>query len=791
MAALTASLVAGRAEAVPAEVRLQISPKPVRQALIDFALQADVSLGGALDACRGLSPGLSGKFRIDAALSRLLARSGCAYSLQDSRAVLILAEPSRTAPRVTPIPAARPDRPAAIGEIVVTAQRYPNLPGRTPYAISALSDNSLRRDGILDLQGLASEVAGMTVTNLGPGRDKILLRGLSDGAFTGQAQSIVALYLDDAPMTYSAPDPDLRLADVERVEVMRGPQGTLYGGGSIGGVVRIVTRKPNLDRFSGGLTLGLGSTDGGRDTEMEGVLNLPLVAGRVAVRGVAYRDTQSGQIDNVGLGLSDVNASRRYGGRVAVLANLVPGWTAMAGVIHQSIINDDTQYALRRLPQGQRDNAVREPHDNDFDETSLSLAGDGAWGRIAGSLVRIGHQYVSRYDATAAIARFAGPAGPAAFDEDRRVELTVAEATYASPADRPLHGLAGVFFSTGETKLDTVLGPAPSPSSAPVYAEARVDRIKETAIYGEATWDITPKLSATVGLRWFDFRFDTVSDVRQPAGRQAFADGADASGWSPKFLLSYLARPGALIYAQASEGYRPGGFNTSGQIGQTFDQAGFPRRQYQSDELWSYEVGVKFRGFDDRLQTRIAAFHATWQSVQSDQFLADGLAFTTNIGDGANSGLEVEAAWRVNNDLDLRGSALINDPEITHRSPDVLAKTDAGLPGVSRASAGIVLDYHRPLGGAYTLRLVGQSAYIGTSHLTFDAAHSNVMGDYVTLRGSIALEADSWSLSASLENPFNATSNSFSFGSPFLIGQEQVVTPVRPRTVAVRLTGRF
>jgi outer membrane receptor protein involved in Fe transport len=186
-----------------------------------------------------------------------------------------------------------------LGEVVITAQRYPNLPGRTPYAISVVSADGLERQALTSFQDLAGQVAGMTVTNLGPGRDKVLLRGLSDGAFTGQAQSMVSLYLDDVPITYSAPDPNLRLTDVERVEIMRGPQGTLYGGGSLGGVMRIATRKPDLDRYSASVLTGVGFTQGGgRSGELEAVANLPLIRGRAALRAVVYREAQDGYIAN-------------------------------------------------------------------------------------------------------------------------------------------------------------------------------------------------------------------------------------------------------------------------------------------------------------------------------------------------------------------------------------------------------------------------------------------------------------------------------------------------------------
>ncbi|HQR90697.1 MAG TPA: Plug domain-containing protein, partial [Caulobacter sp.] len=237
-------------------MRLQIAAKPVQAALIDFALQSNLSLGGDLEACRGFAPALFGRMSQKAALDRILTQSGCGFALADPRTILIL--------KVTPQRASRAVVEAAtvlgLGEVVVTAQRYPNLPGRTPYAISVISGTTLQREAFTSLADLSAQVAGMTVTNLGPGRDKILLRGLSDGAFTGQTQSMVALYLDDVPITDSAPDPDLRLADIERVEVMRGPQGTLYGGGSLGGVVRTATRKPDLDRYQANALAGLGHT---------------------------------------------------------------------------------------------------------------------------------------------------------------------------------------------------------------------------------------------------------------------------------------------------------------------------------------------------------------------------------------------------------------------------------------------------------------------------------------------------------------------------------------------------
>ncbi len=790
--ALMAGMAASAAHAAPAErpspsVRLQIPAKPVHAALIDFALQADLSLGGDVEACAGASPALYGRMSPLAALDRILAHSGCGYAMPDPRTVLIRkAAPPRTRPAIT----AAPSTNLGLGEVVVTAQRYPNLPGRTPYAISVVSGSTLAREALTSLADLTGQVAGMTVTNLGPGRDKILLRGLSDGAFTGQAQSMVALYLDDVPITYSAPDPDLRLADIERVEVMRGPQGTLYGGGSLGGVLRIATRKPDLDRYEANVLAGLAYTwDGGIGGELEATANIPIAPGRVALRAVAYRDTQNGYIANPTLDLKHVNGSRREGARASLRAALSPHWTATLGLTTQSINNSDTQYGFRRLGAHLRDNAVREPHDNDFHHVSLTLAGDGGWGRFTGSVSRLSHQFDSRYDATLVAPLYGLPRGPAAFDEEKAIDLTVAEVTYASPSDRRLHGLVGAFASTGTIHLHGLLQDL-LPSSQTAYAERRRDKINETAVYGEVTFDATSRLSATVGLRWFDFRFDTDSEVVQ-AEQRVFSGADDATGLSPKMLVSYDARPGLLFYAQTAEGYRPGGFNTAGRIGQTFDVPGSPPRHYQADELWNYEIGAKLRAWDDRLQARVAVFYATWESVQSDQYLADGTAYTANIGNGDNRGIEAEGAFRLNNQVDLRAAALLNDPEITRQNLDFNSRDDARLPGVSRASASFGVDYHRALPNDRTLRFQGQATYVGASYVTFDTSNLHEMGEYLGLRGIASLETGSWTLAATLDNPFGAHPNSFSFGNPFLITRDQIITPPRPRTLSVRLSSRF
>jgi outer membrane receptor protein involved in Fe transport len=782
--------------AEPRTVRLQISGRPVADALVELALQTGLSLGGELDGCHGRTKSLYGRIDLQAALDRLLEGSGCRAVIEDRATVAILPAP-RPAPAITvarPQPPPEPVSPDALAEIVVTSPRRAVLSGRSPYAVTAMTEADLRREGSADLQSLSPLVAGMITTNLGPGRDKIFLRGLSDGVFTGLTQSTVGLYLDEVPITYNAPDPDLRLVDIERVEVLRGPQGTLYGSGSMGGIVRIVTRRPDLDERSGSVQVGLSDTgQGGVGEFVEGAINLPVVPGRLAVRASAFQETTPGYIDDIGLGRTDINRAKRSGGRVAVKAALADGWTATVGGVHQSIFNRDTQYDFLNLPPLTRSNAVAEPHDNDFDELSLSIEGQGGWGRLTASTARLIHQLDSRYDATDALQQFLpGGSGAAAFDENRRIRLWVSEVSFASPRENRLHWLAGGFASIGDTAADDTVGlVAPAAPPPPLYTERRMDDVDELAVFGEATWDLTPKLGVTLGGRWFRFRFHTRSHVMQGLSRD-FSGKGDASGFSPKLLFSYQAARHALVYLQASEGHRVGGFNTSGPIGQSFDGGiGQPTRSYDPDTLWNYEAGVKAQLIHNKLQLRAAVFLADWRDIQTDQFLASGLPFTLNVGDGRNRGIELEATWRVRNSIDIRLAGLLDDPELTRLNPAFASRADAGLPGVPDVSGGVGATWRKPLTDRLSLRLDASASYVGPSTLTFDAQRVFRMGDYVSAKASASLARGRWRLTAAVDNPTDSRANTFAFGNPFRIGKVQQANPLRPRTFSLRLGADF
>ncbi len=765
--------------------------EPLAAALIRFAVQGGVSVGGLPSrGCDGRSRAVSGAMSPAAALAALLP-PGCGFELVDARSFRVVGRPLPAASdlrtrRVEPdaVP------PRRLDELVVTAEKRPELLTRSASAVSVLSARDATSLGGKTFEDVASQVVGVALTNLGSGRNKIFVRGLSDGSFTGKTQSTVGLYLDDVPITYNAPDPDLRLADIDRVEVLRGPQGTLYGSGSIGGIVRIVTARPDVSTVSGAVSVeGMMTQRGSPSSGLEAMVNLPLAGDRAAIRAVAYSDERGGYIDNPVLRLEDVNYSRRAGGRIAGLAELPQGWTVEVGMAHQAIATADSQYTQGLGGPLTRNASVREPHDNDFSEVGATAlhAGDAADLKV--STAFIDHVLDTRYDATGAFQAAGGSRIAGAFDEDKHIKLWATEGLLSSNAPGPLRWLAGAFISyTDEMDAASLVGVMPPEVARSIYR--RRDVLTETAIYGEFAYDLTPRLTATVGARSFATRvatraadFDLSAAPLGPVHRRL-----TDSGVAPKARLSFAPTPDVVIYAQVQEGYRAGGFNIPAAAG-----GGVVERiaeQFRPDHLWSYELGAGLPIFDRTLTLRTALFHADWRGLQTDQRLASGLPTTVNIGDGSNTGIEAEATWRPDDRLQVRANFLVGDPQITRAADVFPARRDIGLPGVPRAMGGADVRYRWRL-GPFDAETSAQLSYVGRSFLTFDGGASNAMGGYASARIAGALSRAAWRASAYVDNVGDERGNTFAFGNPFSRARFTQATPLRPRTVGMSLARSF
>ncbi len=764
------------AEAASARIQFHIEPKPYSEALLDIAQQANVTLIGA-GACAGVSrSSLTAVLTLEQALGQLLAGAPCAARIVAPGAVevtrLVQAEPARPPPSVT------------LSELLVTATKRIRNPHQLAVAVTAIPRGQIEATGATDAGEAAGQLAGVLATNLGPGRNKLLLRGLSDGAYTGRARSMVATYLDDIPVNYNAPDPDLRLVDTERVEVARGPQGALYGAGSLSGVYRIVSRKPDLQQVSAELRGSGALTRGGAPSgSVEGHVNYPAWRGVVGLRLSAYEEIQGGYLDDISQQRSNVDRTERRGARLIVLYQPNDAWTVNLTLAGQHLRSDDTHYTTPGL-RLQRDVRIPEPHVNDIGLASATIKRSWGWGEITSSTGFVQHAYGSLYDATATQQNYTSFAKTSAYSERSRTKMLVQDVYLTSRGAGRFEWLAGVYGSDTSVHSPTeFLAQVPRAPNVKVYGDDRSDQIRELAAYGEVSYDFAPSWTLALGGRVFNIHTHTRSEVvSERFAPRSIDRGGNFTGFSPKISLQREFASGDLVYAVISEGYRAGGVNSGGA-----QPLQISRQTFAPDRLRNYEAGLKLEAMDKRLSLNSAVFYDRWRNIQTDQFRPSGIPYTTNAGDANILGLEAELAYRADNGLSAQFNGRLSHTHTFHPNQELTSRLADGLPGAPTISAGAALGYEREFFADWTLRLIGQATYVGRSRVTFDATLPE-MGGYTRTKLSAELSRRNLGLQVYVLNALDAYSDTFAFGNPFNPTQIRQITPQRPITVGVTLS---
>lgn len=769
------------AEAAPLRIRFQVEPQPYAEALLDIAQQANVTLIGAA-ACGGYSRHrLAAITTLEEALAELLSGAPCRWRVIAPGAVEISPLKQADSPRLSP--------PVTLSELLVTATKRVRNARELAVAVTAIPREGVRATGATDAGEAASQFAGVLATNLGPGRNKLLLRGLSDGAYSGRTRSTVATYLDDVPVNYNAPDPDLRLVDVERVEVARGPQGALFGAGSMSGVYRIVTRKPDLEQFSAELHATGALTKGGAPSgAVEGYVNYPLLPYELGLRLAAYEEVQGGYLDDILQSRSNVDRTARRGARLMLTYEPSDAWSAEVTLAGQHLRSDDTHYTTPGLGL-KRAVLTAEPHVNDIELSTATVRRSWGWGELTSSTGYVRHRYGSIYDSTEKKGLYTAFADKAVYGERTRTNLIVQDLFLTSRGAGPFEWLAGVYGSFTTVKLRTEFL-AQLPFAAPlvhVYGDHRRDYVREAAAYGEASYEFAPGWTVAVGGRVFNIDTRTKSDVvSENFAPRSLDRETRFSGFSPKLSLQWKFADGDMAYAVVSEGYRSGGVNSGGAVALS------PLREtFSPDRLVNYEAGLKLSALSDRLSLNSAVFYAVWDDIQTDQFRNSGIAYTTNAGDARVLGLETELAFRAPNGFSAQLNGRLSQTKTSGANPDFRVHLVDGLPGAPAISGGGLLSYEREIFGDWTLRLIGQATYVGHSRVTFDATQPK-MGGYARTRLSAEVIGRAGGYPVGVQvyviNPLDSFSDTFAFGNPFSQNQTRQITPQRPVTIGVTLS---
>lgn len=621
---------------------------------------------------------------------------------------------------------------SVIEEIVVTATKRASTIQDVPFSINAQTEADIQRSGATNLEELSRNVAGLTVQNLGPGQSQVAIRGVSAGQIVRDQPGVkeqVGVYLDESVISLSLFTPDLDLFDLNRVETLRGPQGTLFGSGSVGGTIRYITNQPDLAEFGGLIEAELNTlTDGDNGGHLKGAINIPFADGKAALRLVGYSTEYGGFIDALGEGgirRDDVNSGSRIGGRIALTFAPTDNLTITPRVIFQEIktdgFNRQEKFNLFANPFTTTRPAIqlreREQYlllGEDFSDETLIVDAT-----IQLSLQNFDVTYVVSYtdreilvsrDASALTGSVTVDLGyadaavnlPSNLRDTTDVEQTTHELRFSSNTDGRLQWMAGVFISDTErvyaqrlptpgydAATDAALGAGTSAAVAngygadsPYNSDLPYD-LEQTAFFGEFTYDVTDRLHLTAGGRFYDFeekrRF--LSGGLFSNGDDQF-DNTDSDGFTPRVLLSYDISDNATFNAQASQGFRLGGVNDPLNAGlcDPNDLVTFGSFQaYEDETLWNYEAGIKTR-FDNGVTFNAAVFYSDMEDLQVTLDAGScSSRISFNVPESHTAGVEFELTAQLADGLDLSVAGSILESEF---DSTVFDSTGAVLGGV-------------------------------------------------------------------------------------------------------------
>jgi iron complex outermembrane recepter protein len=661
---------------------------------------------------------------------------------------------------------------ASLDEVVVTGTKRAQDWFTSPSPISVLGTGGSELVApLIGTRAALQDSASMSSTNLGPGRNRQFIRGIADSAFNGPSQSTVSVHVDEARVTFDAPDPDLRQVDVARIEILKGPQGPLYGTGALGGIYHIVTSRPDLEESTANATVygsALASSGAGGGASV--VINAPLREQQLGLRAVAYAGQEPGWIDNLD-GRHDANSAQVVGGRLALQAR-THDWTIDLSGAAQAVQVDDSQYLLAGSKGYQRAGITPEPHDGDFYMGLLTATGRMGAVDVLMTASSVYQEVGSLLDATAAAPQF-GLQGRVGYEEMRTFHLMNQELRISGGNGTRWQWLAGAALMSARSHQDGTLEPEAGASIPEVLL---AQHAQEIAAFGELRAGVVSGVHVTAGLRVASTRIE---------GELAGEGGDDAISSSDISVTPSIAfdwQPGdanQFYYFRYARAERPGGLAPS-----TSEEAS----TFKADDLSSFNLGSRLKLRDATLTIDTALFAGQWRNIQSDYLLSNGIVATHNVGDGQNFGWEGTLRWRPDVPWIIDGDATLQRARLTH--PEIDVADDPRLPVVPdvrlRAMLGRKFEW-----GEWTGLLSGEAAYTGPSRLSFEEALDRKMGGFSTLALALGLTRPGWSLLVRVDNATNSHGNTFAFGNPFSVRLVEQHTPLQPRTLTLSLNHSF
>jgi outer membrane receptor protein involved in Fe transport len=836
-----------------------VSAQDPASAIRAFGAQAEIQILASADDLKGkkFNP-ISGDISTEDALNSLLSGTGLAHKYVGDRAVALVsntataaqsssgtqigtgtlrnpngsvriaqsnatsaqsgADSSQNTNISSSSSASRDSERNGLEEIVVTATKRETTIQHTPISITAISGADIEARGIVDFTELAQSIPGVSMKTSGPGQTEFEMRGM---AGNGGGAATVGFYLDDTPLTGPATSTnghvviDPNLYDLNRVEVLRGPQGTLYGSSSMGGTIKIVPSPPNPAAFDASVETIFSDTDGGGFNHGENAMvNLPFGGGTAAVRIVGSQDHESGWIDRiviangdfpletnnlqtrgnvlaapVAANYKDVNDEDLTSVRVSLLWKPSDQLSVTPSYFYQKI----KMGGLSDIDSNPGTNAHYQPFDTPepfsdrFDLGSLNIkysfnafdltSTTSYWSRDQQNAQDASEEWQWIFSKPTILPFYTsqggiGPTDPTPIEIDD-THQTSEELRLSSSGDSRFQWLVGYFYSdffSGTYDAFIMPGALPVFGTANIYTAPYDEKIIQNSVFGEASFQLTPELKATAGLRRYSYNSPLSLSYSgyEATGSNAvasFASNAKDQGLSPKFNLSYEFDKNFMVYATMAKGFRPGSGDfpvpTSGPtsceaslqaLSHTTAFVPSPT-SYGPDTVWSYELGEKATLLDRRLTINTAAYFENWSGVQEFVALSCGFGFTGNAGDAHVYGGEFETNFLLTDGLILSANAGYSNATIVSSGVGTGIKPGTRVQDVPDWTSSVSLAYRRSISNqlAFTARV--ENDYVGTRMDVTYAANYLPSYDLTNIRAGV--EGDRWRAVVFAKNVLN------------------------------------
>lgn len=733
-----------------------------------------------------------------------------AANAQDVAAPVAALPASAASAAATNEKSAKPDA-GGLQVVVVTAQKRLENARDVSASISVVGSEQLENRHVSSLVDLAGALPGVQIDSGGtPGQTSLSMRGIS----SLDVGSVVGTYIDDSPLGSSSSfavasrfQLDLMPYDIERIEVLRGPQGTLYGASTMGGLLKYVLKDPDLYDLSGAVGGGMSRIDGASGTgwDSRAQVNVPLIKGKLAFTVSASENKTPGYIDNALSGRKDINDVAQKSGRFALRWTPTNDFNLKLNALHQATDAQDLGTILLDASQKpiygdlKTGSALEQPFHTHVDFYSatanwyvkgVDITSATSYSRTrTGSVVDDSAYYGPLFPA------FGFPQGKSGSYLGLDLKKITEELRVSSLPGSQLEWLTGAFFtheSSGNHQRLTATANdgTPLPVLDPLLAVNEPSGYRESALFGDLTYKISDQFDLTGGLRyarnWQKNSFfvsgvgaslEGLSDSQSQS-----AEGVTTWMFSPRYRIS----SDNMVYLRAAKGYRPGSPNLA--------LPGVPPIVH-SDTLINYEAGWKTLLLDKTLSVDAAVYHIDWKGVQLNNSTASGVSYLANGGTAQSDGLELSLGYSPIHSVRLGLNTAWTDARLTQDAPTVGGKSGDQMPGVPRWNASTSLDYYFALGRSWTGHAGADYRYTGKRNSGFESATYNWReGGFGVVGLNVDVSKGIWTLRAYAKNLGNVRPQQH-IGYLLDAATGDVAnlqsTVLQPRTIGVELDAQF